>query len=289
MARRVAVVTASDAGYFRLLQGLVLSLEAVRADVDVCVLDLGCTAEQLDWIGARTAAVSPAEWHFPEPAQRGEPAHRKALTVRAFMRDYFPGYEVYLWLDSDIWVQDGASVALYADAARHSDIAICAEVHGRYDICRTMANKHLKEKHFYYKHYFGEEVANRYCLRPMLNAGAFALTESSPYWEAYRVRLAEAVKAEHMNYSDQMSLNLAVWKTGGEALLPVRHNWLCNSAYPMVDRDTGTLVDHYYPHEPVGIVHLAGPEKLERFAAVKAMCPGGGHTTANLLYRQGDY
>jgi len=36
MARRVAVVTVSNSGYFRLLQGLVLSLEAADADVDVC-------------------------------------------------------------------------------------------------------------------------------------------------------------------------------------------------------------------------------------------------------------
>jgi hypothetical protein len=289
MARRVAVVTASDAGYFRLLQGLVLSLEAVRAEVDVCFLDLGCTAGQLAWISARATAVKPAEWHFPEPVQRGEPAHRKALTVRAFMRDYFPGYEVYLWLDSDIWVQDGASVALYAQAARHSAIAICAEVYGRYDICRTMANKHLREKHFHYATYYGEEVAHRYCLRPMLNAGAFALAESSPYWEAYRVRLAEAVKAERMDYCDQMSLNLAVWQTGGETILPPRHNWLCNSAYPMYDPAANRLVDHYFPHEPIGIVHLAGPDKLEKFSAVTTLCTDGRRAKLNILFRSGDY
>jgi len=289
MARRVAVVTASDSGYFRLLQGLVLSLEAADADVDVCFLDLGCTPEQLAWVGTRAAGVVPAEWHFPEPAQRGEPAHRKSQTARAFMRDYFPGYEVYLWLDSDTWVQDGASVALYAEAARHSDIAICAEVHGRYDICRTMANKHLREKHFWFAHYFGSEVADRYCLRPMLNAGAFALSESSPYWEAYRDRLAEAMKAERMDYSDQMSLNLAVWRMGGEAILPARHNWLCNSAFPMYDPAAKRLVDHYYPHEPLGIVHLAGPDKLGTFSDVTAMCTDGRRAKLNILYRSGNY
>jgi lipopolysaccharide biosynthesis glycosyltransferase len=282
---RPALVTAADAGYFELLQGLVGSVrDRQKRDVALHCLDIGLEQEQAAWARANMDHVVRPDWPTPELGRRGLHAAVMGQIARPFLPDYFPGASHYIWIDSDAWIQDWESIELFLAAADAADIAIVTESHPRYDASRGKAMEYLRARRHYYVTYYGVDAAERFQLRPVFNCGVFAMRDGSPYWRHYRRELLHCAEAADLKYVDQISLNRAIWLTGGETVLPTRHNWLCNNARPLLDAENGRLIEHYFPHEPIGIVHLAGPNKSAQYRATRLRQRNGTEQTVDLFY-----
>ena len=132
---KTIIVSGADAGYWPLLSGLLNSIEssAQREGVFVGVLDFGLLPEHLERLRQFGAIVVSPGWdyslaHFRTPAT----ATFKAMTSRPHLPRYFPGYELYVWLDADCWVQDWEAIRLLAVSARQWAFAIVPEVHRCY-------------------------------------------------------------------------------------------------------------------------------------------------------------
>src|SRR5207244_3372753 len=121
---RLLIASGADREYFPLLRDTVLSIRAHRPDVALGILDLGLGGEQWDWLASRVEClVRPAcEREFPHRSQT--PETFKAQVARPFLRRHFPGYDIYLWIDADAWLQDGRAIDLYVSAAGREKLAI---------------------------------------------------------------------------------------------------------------------------------------------------------------------
>ena len=283
---KVAVVTGADAGYWDLLQGTVQSLVAARStvDFDLCVFDLGLTDAQRSALSAQGATVVAPGWDVDFPGRDATPTHFQAMTARPNLPKHFPGFEMYLWIDADAWVQDPAVLAVYLDAAAEGQMALSAQIDRAY-------KQHYKRSKLFgwthnHKHYrlgWGWRVADTFGRMPILNSGAFALRGDAPHWQAWGDALAVGLQRTRHKLVEQTALNLVLYRDKLPAtFLPAWCNWLCDAAAPMVDAAHGLLVEPHAPYTPLGIVHLAG--EFEREGVLRLQTRQGGHRDTGLRY-----
>ncbi len=287
MTGGTAIVTAADAGYFGLLDGLVRSLEKARdrIDFELCLFDLGLGDDQLHALAPHCARIVRPGWDLDFPGRDAEPDHFKAMVARPFIPKHFPGFERYLWIDSDAWVQDAQCLAYYLRAASRGRIAIAAQVDRAY----KSAYKRQKllgwtHNHKHYRLGWGLRAADRYGRLPILNSGVFAIAADDPVWGLWADALSAGLQRTRHRLVEQTALNLVIYRDRWEdaTLLPAYCNWLCDAARPCVDEETGTLVEPFEPHQPLGVVHMAG--EFRQDAAVALPTVAGGEIRTKLRY-----
>jgi hypothetical protein len=267
LSASIAIVSAADSGYFRLLKGLALSLEAVRGTIpfDLCVFDLGLDPDQRAFMDTRCQAMTRPGWDIAFPGMDKAPDHYKAMVSRPFIPRHFPGYDIYLWLDADSWVQDPAVIEVYVRAARRGRIAITAQIDraykGAYKRGKIFGWTH-NHKHF--RLGFGWRAADRFGPYPVLNSGAFSIPGSAKHWSLWADALRQALQRSQHKLMEQTALNLVLYRNRADiTILPAYCNWLCDAAAPCIDDDNGLLVEPFEPHQALGIVHLAGEFERE--------------------------
>ncbi len=129
---RLLIASGADRAYFPLLRDMVLSIRAQRRDVALGVLDLGLDGEQREWLSSEVEHVVRPAWDLDFPGCANTADTFKAQVARPFLRRHFPGYEVYLWVDADAWLQDGRVIDLYMNAAGRDRLAITPEIDRAY-------------------------------------------------------------------------------------------------------------------------------------------------------------
>jgi hypothetical protein len=264
----LVIASAADAAYFPLLQDMVLSVRALRPGAAIGILDLGMTAEQRAWLVDRAARLVRPEWDVDFPGRDRAPEAFKAQVARPFLPRHFPGFEMYLWIDADAWLQDWRAVELFCDAAGCDRLAIVPEIDRAYKrhykrpklFGRTLAWKNYREA-------FGWRAADRLGRNPMVNCGVFALHREALHWQAWARLLTKVLQRTRFFYAEQTALNYAIFADHLLVnFLPAYCNWLAGDATPAFDAHNGLFVEPYAPHEVIGIIHLAGPEqKTQRF------------------------
>ncbi|MBV8335522.1 MAG: macrocin O-methyltransferase, partial [Alphaproteobacteria bacterium] len=116
-ATRLLIASGSDSAYFPLLRDTVLSVLAQRQNAAIGILDFGLTPDQRKWLADRVTHLVRPGWDVDFPDRERTPETRKAQLSRPFLRCHFPGYESYLWIDADAWLQDWRVIELYLAAA----------------------------------------------------------------------------------------------------------------------------------------------------------------------------
>ena len=258
MTESAIAITGGDAAYFDLMRDCIGSLRSVpegRA-LALGVLDCGLTDEQRAWCRAQGATLVEPKWDFDFPGREKLKDGYKALTARPFLPRYFPGHDLYLWIDGDCWVQQGDALALFLRAARTGKLAVAPEIH------RSMRHYHHAWTEFStingaaYEKGFGRELAERLIRYPLINAGVFALTHDAPHWRGWADVLGEALQRS-TDMTDQIALNVMVYDRGfSYEPLPSRCNWPVHHATPAWDAERGLFVEPAMPYEPLGILHL---------------------------------
>lgn len=262
-------VTAADAGYFELLCDLLLSLEAARprggagaaaAELDIGVLDLGLTAEQLAWLAPRVTTITVPGWDLAVPDEvRGAKPHFRALTTRPFLPRHFPGYDTYLWLDADVWVQRWRGIELFRQAARLGDVAAAPHTDRAYPHRPEV----IGYRHSVVAAGFGKAAADALILRQYLNAGVFAARAGSALWNAWAEAFQQGIDASGgAVVDDQAALNYALHGRGLSAhLLPATCNWQSHLAAPAWQPRGGFFCEPFLPHTPIALMHLTHTTK----------------------------
>ena len=278
------VVSAADSGYFPLLRDAVMSVRALNSAVPVGVLDLGLVDEELTWLAGQGAVVVRPGWDIDFPGQNRTPQTFKAQVARPFLPKHFPGYDTYFWLDADAWVQEWRAVELYCTAAGRDKLAIALEIDRAY-------KRHYKRPKLLgmtlawkcYREGFGLRVADRLGRNPIANCGVFALHREAPHWEAWARLLTRVLKRTRFFFAEQTALNYAIFAEHLPAnFLPAYCNWAVGDAVPAFDAHRGLFVEPYAPHEPIGVLHLAGAEQKTKIFQVERL--GGGAVETSLRY-----
>jgi hypothetical protein len=291
------IVSAADAGYFDLLQGLVSSVrdKPEGRNFAVSILDVGLEETQRQQLADQGCTVVQPGWDFDVPRSMNAPPHFRSLLARPFLPKYFPGHEIYLHIDSDAWVQNWAAVEWYLNAAKSNQLAITPQIDRSYNTNYKRPRPYRRTQHYRsFKWSYGWHTADRLGRNPILNCGAFALTADAPHWEMWGGAIRSALARRsilprqgwphlHFKLIEQTAMNYIVFgQNAPSTFLPATCNWFCALATPKLNSATGNLVEPNAPHQTLGIVHLAGEDFQNRPFTLERL--DGGKVESRLRY-----
>jgi hypothetical protein len=263
-----AIVSLADSKYFELLNELVDSILRFKEsrEVKICILDAGLDTNQIKILENKVHKIVKAEWDIevPEYKVRGR-EWLKSQVSRAFLPDYFPGFEKYLWIDADAWVNDWNCLEMYFKGSDNNTLSISSSADRSYGrvlradwifsniaFVRSQNYKHARSSGF------SNKIAREVALKPHLNIGVFCLEKNSPHWEVWQKNLKEALKKGRIFGSEQIAMNITIYCDNMKVeILPAYCNWFLieNLKY---DQTNSTFVEPYLPNHKIGIMHLAG-------------------------------
>ncbi len=186
-----------------------------------------------------------------------------AEIVRPFVRDYFPGYQHYMWLDPDLWLQDGGVIDRLIAGSEDVGAAIAHEADKAYQFQAWHVGWNLKHKIFGLGLWHGLKLM----IKPQLNCGVYCVAADAPHWEAWARRLKSAVDAtcrvaphsqftfNQIHYGDKLPMRI----------LDSADNWICDRAPPVWDDERLVYCKPYAPYQPLSLLHLAGPAKSRSY------------------------
>ena len=266
--KKSVIVSLADSNYFELLEELVDSIKRFKesSDVAICILDAGLTDSQKDKLSKKVDEIKPAEWDIEVPAFKVKGKEwLKSQVSRAFLPNYFPNYEKYLWIDSDAWVNDWNTVELLIKACDNGKLGITQTVGPGYKITSRVdwlfgKLAIIKSQNFKHavKSKIGMEKARKLAFAPHINIGVFSLEKNSPGWKIWQKNLETTLKAGNIFGSEQLAINMSVYIDDLETeFLPLKCNWLTSNLLPKFDEKNQTFVEPYLPNYKIGIMHLA--------------------------------
>ena len=282
------LVTAADEKYHESVMDLVRSVRATGFECDIGIIDSGLPKTFAGFAGAQDCLIHrTALTGALVAASRDVPQGWKAALLKPHIRDIFTGYETYIFLDADTWVQQRFALDHLQTYSRDGSLAIVSQ-RSRFHEWDAARGNGVEFN------IFGQPIrANWYTMfsrksklsaadkrllasRPILNAGVFALRGDAALWEVWQRAVLEAVQAlprGRQYAADQIGLGLAVYRSGAPlALLPETCNWMSVWRF---DAATGLFTETQPPFADVGIVHLAG---IDPAHPVREVALASGHT-----------
>ena len=278
LERRI-IVTGCDSTYFVLAAELIASIRA-HAATPIGVIDCGMTAQQVTAL--RQQGIRVLAPFIPDYAPRRALRHRPSLGINICK----------LWLDADTWVQDGMAIERLFAAARSGTLAIVPEIGAKLANLlgvRWICPGWMQIRSFLYKNAARARlpfsIRRRIGAKPLLNAGVFCLHREATIWPVLRRWQALILPRRNTAFTqDQLCMALAVYIDGQPVtFLDNSHNYL---GPWLLDEATGQLANLFFPHPPVGIVHMASQKAMR--AALENTMPvptvQGGQAAVNLRY-----
>lgn len=263
---KTLIVSASNADYFPLLTGMLSSVlnHARRDGFDIGIFDVGLTPHQRIALEQKQILLVKPDWSYDvQLFATAPPDFFKALTARPHLARYFPGYDIYVWLDADCWVQDWNTIRLYVECASALGFVVTPECDRSY-APHYSSNSVLEYAYRCFRQCVDDSQSQWLSHFPMINAGVFAARADAPHFPAWSRVLGDAMRGRsvHDFFLEQTSLNIVIRTLGlSTAMLPARHNWMCNRALPFSSADGNLFLEAQAPFEPLGILHLTGNTK----------------------------
>jgi hypothetical protein len=276
-----------------LAKGLTLSVTDASARIarygimpDLHFVDIGCASDSLDWFykkGVTIHSFERRDWDLP-PLAPNFPRYADAQLCRPLLPGLIPDYEVYIWVDCDIWLQGHDVVKAYLDAvdAAQNKMILAPEWHYGHAFSRSIKSA-LTFTYQLYERFYDGHTAEAYCGYPILNSGFFALHRSSSIWAAWLAEIAvvygrcgtESTSLLHL--AEQTALNKILYER--QAFLPIDpiYNYTCASSAVLRGR-SGKVTVGYPPMPALKAVHLVD---FKRY--------GRQYMHKGLLYDSGDY
>ena len=278
--KKIAIVTGSDKKYFPFLKNLVFSLKKSKSleIADLCILDVEDKSDYLtelkEFIHEKKVAKFNLELKFKDTEN-----WFKLLTERPFIKDYFPGYEKYVWLDADTHVINKEIIYNLDEATNLKDIAITPELNESY----VFKNKKFGIKKIFfslykisgwsfknYKKYFNSELAENLFFKPLFNNGVFCIKASSKIWDLWKSEYQLALNKAQTSYgikTDQLSLNKILYENFNlVSILDSTNNWIIDKSEPLFfDKDNNLLLTPSYPRRKINILHFTNMKFDQKF------------------------
>jgi len=262
------IVTLADSNYFEMLEELVDSINkhVESKSISICVLDAGLTVDQVKIIEKKVYKVKKANWDIEVPSYKvGGKEWLKSQVSRAFIPNYFPEFEKYLWIDCDAWVQDWNCIELYFKACENNKLGITQTmgpgyrimskvnwVFGRLALIKSQNYKHARSSGI------KEQDARKIAFAPHLNIGVFSLEKNSICWEVWQKNLKKTLSKGKIFGSEGLAINLSVYVDNvSTEFLPLNCNWIASNLLPKYDSEKKIFVEPNLPNYQIGIMHLA--------------------------------
>ena len=262
------IVSLADSNYFELLCELVDSIKSFEEskNVAICVLDAGLNDNQKNILLKKVDTIKRANWDIEVPSYKviGK-EWLKSQVSRAFLPKYFPGYNKYLWIDADAWVNSWEAINLYFTGSDNGKLSISTSAdraYGRVVKADWLIGGFAKIKSQNYKHAkssgFSEKIAREVALKPHLNIGVFCLEATASHWDVWKKNLKIALKYGKIFGSEQIAMNVTIYVDKLDVeILPAYCNYTLIDGMKF-DTKRNTFVEAYLPNHKIGIVHLAG-------------------------------
>ena len=266
--KKNVIISLADANYFELVNELVDSIKNHKQseNVAICIMDAGLKSEQIEILDKKVDIIKKAEWDIEVSSSKVKDKEwLKSQVSRAFLPKYFPGYEKYLWIDADAWVNSWYAIELYFKGCEKKKLSIATSAdraYGRVLRADWFFKSFARIKSQNYKHAkssgFSEKIARRVALKPHLNIGVFALELDAPHWDVWQKNLKKALSSGKIWGSEQIAMNITIYNDNLDVeILPAYCNWTLIEALKF-DEKKNTLVEPYLPNHEIGIVHFAG-------------------------------
>ena len=262
------IVSLADSNYFDLLEELIDSIKSFKesSQVSICILDAGLTDKQKLKLSEKVDEIKNAEWDIEVPSYKviGKD-WLKSQVSRAFLPNYFPNYEKYLWIDCDAWVQDWSAIELYFKGCDNKKLAITQTMGPGYKImskAKWIFGKLALIKSQNFKHAIsskiGIEEARKLAFAPHINIGVFSLEKNSPCWAVWQKNLRKTLNAGKIFGSEGLAINMSVYIDEVDTeFLPLNCNWITSNLLPKFDEKINKFVEPFLPNYTIGIIHLA--------------------------------
>jgi hypothetical protein len=261
MRNDVIIVTGGDTHFFGYIASAWSSLCACgcAADADIGVLDQGLSPENVAALAAMgyRVATSQTRVDFGRDVRDYKSLGKSGLLARTELRDYFPGYRIYLWFDPDAWAQTPEFFAAFINAARCHGAAIALENGAGYrrplaDVKWWLGNLALA---------YGPVRAAQLATKPLINNGLVALRNDVEHWERWQQHYLAILRrtGKHLNQHALFGA-LHVGRLDVGWIAP-RCNWICMLSPPTWDAESGLLYEPSDDAHPLSVLHLAGPDK----------------------------
>jgi hypothetical protein len=252
------IITGGDAHFFPFLSAAIASLRshAETAALDLGVIDQGLTHEQRAQLTSLGCKIVHPEWTLPVPYEARQ-LRNIGLIARTALRDYFPGYNIYLWFDADAWMQTPEFVPVYIEGARAKGVAVATENGPGYS--RTWTDLRWWAGNMVAS--FGPIDGLRCSLVPSINIGVVCLKDTAPHWDAWKRLYVKALARTGKVNMDQ------------HAFLAAIHLGQLPTAF--------MLCEPAAPHRALSVIHLAGPRKDRPYEVNRL---NGGSFATSLTY-----
>tara|TARA_Y100001970_G_scaffold123297_1_gene152846 strand:+ start:209 stop:1123 length:915 start_codon:yes stop_codon:yes gene_type:complete len=263
-----AIVTLADSNYFELLEELISSIKShdESKNISICVLDSGLTKDQLDILKPKVYSIKKAKWDIEVPSYKVlKKEWLKSQVSRAFLPNYFPEFEKYLWIDCDAWVNSWSAIDLYFKACNEGKLGITQTIGPGYRIMskvKWLIGKFAIIKSQNYKHAkssgIEDNIARKLAFAPHINVGVFSLEKNSKCWEIWQKNLKKALLKGKIFGSEGLAINISVYHNNVDVeFLPLYCNWIASNLLPKYDIEKQTFVEPFLPNTEIGIMHLA--------------------------------
>ena len=253
-----AIVTLADSNYYDLLLELISSIKRFEQskDISICLLDAGLTENQIKNLKSKVDIIKKAKWDIEVPKIKvlGK-EWLKSQVSRAFLPEYFPGFDKYLWIDCDAWVNSWDCIELYYKACNQGKLGITQTVGPGYRILtkvRWIFGKLALIKSQNFKHAkksgFNDDISRKIAFAPHINIGVFSLEKNSECWKIWQENLKKALKAGNVFGSEGLAMNISVYVNNVKAeFLPLTCNWIASNLLPKYNNETNSFVEPYLP------------------------------------------
>ena len=266
--KKNVIVSLADSNYFHLLNELIDSIKQFKesSSTAVCILDAGLKEDQLKILSSKVDEIKSAEWDIKVSSIKVKGKEwLKSQVSRAFLPNYFPNYEKYLWIDCDAWVNDWDTIELYFKACENNKLGITQTLGPGYKIMSKVSwlfGKLAIIKSQNFKHAVNSKIgldkARKLAFAPHINIGVFSLEKNSTCWNLWQKNLNTTLKYGKIFGSEGLAINMSVYIDNAETeFLPLNCNWIASNLLPKFDEKNNTFVEPYLPNSKIGIMHLA--------------------------------
>ena len=265
---RNLIVSSADSKYSNLLIELFKSVKNLER-YDFAVLDCGLSESAKSFLSEKKIIYKVPSWEFNIPNYKiRDRDYLKIQFSRFYLDKYFPGYENYIWMDSDTWVNCAETFKLYIQGANQSGFAICPQVDRsspKLIDTKWFLNFPTKINSINFKNIsrsINKTLGKKYAGYYTLNAGCFAYNSKFDGLEIIKKNLSMASKKGRIFGSDQVALALTMFEDKVPfELLPSYCNWICEHHMPKFCNIKNLFVEPYIPNNNIAVIHLAGLDK----------------------------
>ena len=276
--KKTAIISGADKKYYPFLKNLILSLEKTNSleIADLCILDVESESSYLKEVSNYIHKIEKAKFSL-KLSFSDKKEWFKLLTERPFIKDYFPGYENYIWLDADTEVLDSNGIKNLIEATKMRELAIAPEVNESYVFNNTKFGIKKIFSSIYkisgwsfknYNKYFSKGLGEDLFFKPLFNNGVFCLKSESKIWSLWKTEYQGALDKAKSSYgikTDQLSLNKIIYDNFANiSILDSTNNWIIQKAEDLIKIEDSFFTPSF-PKRKINILHYTNLTHSDNF------------------------